>query len=294
VRGVDTVGVYRASFLDYGNRRLWILAPSTMIADPIPSGQLITGNLALAVKRIHAGGWAVLSQVVAAQHHLHVGQSFTLPSPRPTSYRLAALVTNLGWAAGAAILNASDYEKSWGAAQVSAYTFTLTPGAATDVVRRELRGVLGPASSLVVETAHHRESGMRSATRQGLSRLTQIAVLVLTAAILAMSTAMGALIWQRRTLLGRLKVQGYGRRVLWRALACESGLLLSSSCLIGATFGLYGQLLVSHALATVLGFPIIYSAGLGVAFLITALVSGVAVAVVTLLGYRAAGVRPSV
>src|ERR1700677_3067997 len=222
VSGVDTVGVYRASFLDYGDRRLWVLAPSTMIADPIPSGQLTTGNLALAVKRLRVGGWAILSQVVAAQHHLHVGQSFTLPSPRPTSYRLAALVTNLGWAAGAVILNASDYEKSWGAAQVSAYTFTLTSGASAEVVRRELRRVLGRRSSLVVETARHRESAMRSATRQGLSRLTQIAVLVLTAAILAMSTAMGALIWQRRTLLGRLKVQGYDRRVLWRALACES------------------------------------------------------------------------
>ena len=65
-------------------------------------------------QRLREGGWAVLSQALAAEHHLHVGQAFTLPSPRPLTLRLAALTTNLGWPPGAIILNSSDYARGLG------------------------------------------------------------------------------------------------------------------------------------------------------------------------------------
>jgi len=117
---------------------------------------------------------------------------------------------------------------------------------------------------------------------------------VLIATVLAMSIAMGAMIWQRRPRLARMKVQGYERGVLWRALLCESGLLLGAGCAIGALCGIYGQLLISHALASVTGFPIVFSAGALLAIASFALVSVVAVALVALLGYRAASVRPYV
>ena len=49
--------------------------------------------------------------------------------------------------------------------------------------------------------------------------------------------------------------------MLWRALLFESALLLGAGCSIGALFGLYGQLLLSHALASVTGFPVVFSVG---------------------------------
>jgi putative ABC transport system permease protein len=162
------------------------------------------------------------------------------------------------------------------------------------VVRHEIQRALGPASGLVVETARQREQSLRAASRQGLSRLTQIATLVLIATVLAMSIAMGTMIWQRRPRLARMKAQGYEREILWRALLCESGLLLGAGCSIGAAFGVYGQLLISHALATVTGFPIVFSAGALVAISSFAFVSVVSLAIVGLLGYRAAGVPPNV
>ena len=78
---------------------------------------------------------------------------------------------------------------------------------------------------------------------QGLSRLTQIRLLVLIAAMLAVAGALGAMIWQRRDLVAFIKCEGYRRGVLWRWLCCESALLLGAGCSIGAVFGLYGQLL---------------------------------------------------
>ena len=88
---------------------------------------------------------------------------------------------------------------------------------------------------------------------------------MLIAAVLAMAAAMGAMIWQRRPRLADMKVDGFDRGVLWRALLLESGLLLGAGCSIGAIFGIYGQLLLSRALAAVTGFPVAFSPGLPVA-----------------------------
>jgi putative ABC transport system permease protein len=289
---VAAVGVYRASFLDYGNRHVWVLAPPPGAANPIPAGQLVNGDLEQATARLRAGGWATLSRAIAVQDHLHVGQAFTLPSPYPVSLRVAALTTNLGWPPGAIILNSGDYVHAWGSVEPSAYNVTLRAGVPLQQGRQEVLRALGPRSALVVQTAQQRDALQQAASRQGLSRLTQIATLVLIATVLAMSIAMGTMIWQRRPRLARMKVQGYEQGTLWRALLYESALLLGAGCSIGAAFGTYGQLLISHALASVTGFPVVYSAGGLVAIASFALVSVLAVAIVALPGYRAAGVAP--
>jgi putative ABC transport system permease protein len=290
--GVAAVGVYHASFLNYGDRRLWVLAPPSTAAQPVPPSQLVRGELEQATARLRAGGWVVLSQAVAAQHRLRIGQSFVLPSPRPTAFRIAALTTNLGWPPGAVILSPADYARAWGSAQPSAYNISLRPGVPPEPVRREVQRALGPASALAVQTARQRDELQQAASRQGLSRLTQIATLVLIATVLAMSVAMATMIWQRRARFARMKAHGYRRRALWVALLWESVVLLGAGCSIGAVFGLYGQLLISHALAVVTGFPVVFSVGTLIALSSFTLVSVIAVAIVALPGYRVASVAP--
>ena len=75
---------------------------------------LVEGDLSQATARVRAGGWVVLSQALAAEHHLHIGQAFTSPTPDPTEFRVAALSTNIGWAPGAIVMNANDYARAWG------------------------------------------------------------------------------------------------------------------------------------------------------------------------------------
>jgi putative ABC transport system permease protein len=89
-------------------------------------------------------------------------------------------------------------------------------------------------------------------------------------------------------------VDGFGKNVLWRALLLESALLLGAGCSVGAVFGIYGQLLLSHALASVTGFPVVFSVGAVVAIGSFLLVTAVAVAIVAVPGYLAARVRPSI
>jgi putative ABC transport system permease protein len=292
--GVQAVSIYRGGFLNIGDRRVWMIAPPRTSTQPIPANQITSGDLPLATARIRSHGWAVVSQAIASEHHLHIGQAFTLPSPRPTTFRVAGFSTNGGWPPGAVIINAADYARAWGSSEASAYNIVLSPGVPAARVRREVVAALGTSGSgLVVQTAQQRAREWQAASRNGLQQLAQIRTLMLIAAVLAMAGAMGSMIWQRRPQLAYIKRQGYKKAVLWRSLLCESALLLGTGCSIGAVFGLYGQLVQSHALATVTGFPIVISIGPLIALWSFALVSAVAVGILALPGYLAVGVRPT-
>jgi putative ABC transport system permease protein len=292
--GVRSLAIYRGSFLNIGDRRVWVVAPPASSPAPIPAAGLVRGDLALADARVRAGGWVVLSQTIADERHLRVGDSLTLPSPNPSTFRIAALSTNIGWSPGAVIMSSAAYARAWETSEASAYNIDLAPGISAAAGAAEIRRALGPDLGLTVQTARQRELQWGAGSRQGLSQLSQIALLVLIAATLAMAMAIWAMIWQRRPQLAYDQRQGYPRSVLWRALIYESGLLLVAGCSIGAVFGLYGQLLLSHALASVTGFPVVFTVGLLVAVQSVALVSVAAAAIVAVPGYLATGVSASV
>jgi putative ABC transport system permease protein len=293
VPGVRSLSAYRGGFLDVGDRRTLVIAPPRDTAQLIPRNQIVSGNVEHATALLRGSGWAVLSQALADERHLSIGQSFTLPSPRPTRFRLAATATNFGWPPGAVIVNADDYARAWGSADPSAYEIRVAPGVPVPTVQRRLRSALGPQAPLMVQSAYQREQVYRSTQRQGLARLSEIAALVLIAAALAMAAAMGAMIWQRRPRLASMKVDGFDQGELWRALLCESALLLGAGCSVGAIFGLYGQLLLSHALVSVTGFPVVFAIGIPIAIGIFAIVTAIAVTIAALPGYLATQVKPA-
>jgi putative ABC transport system permease protein len=289
---VAAVGIYRGSFLDWGDRRLWVIAPPSSVTQPVPSSQLVRGHLLAAGNGIREGGWAVLSKALASERHLQVGQPFTLPAPRPIRLRVAALITNLGWPPGAIILSSTDYARAWASGDPSAYAIQTRPGASAPAVRESVQHSLGTETGLTVETAAERTQRHYALASQRLSRLTQIRLLVLIAAVLAVAGAMGAMIWQRRDLVAFIKCQGYRRGVLWRWLLCESAVMLVAGCLIGASFGLCAQLLGSHFLASVTGFPVAFDVEAFAALSSFALLTIVTVTVVALPGYLVVRVPP--
>ncbi len=291
--GVRTVGVYRGGFLNWGEHRLWVLAPPSSNMQPIPQSQILSGRATLAAERIRAGGWAALSRALAAEHHLHVGQAFTLPSPQPVTVRVAALVTNLGWPPGALVLNSRDYARAWGNPNPSAYQIQVKPGASPVRVRLLVRHTLESETGLAVETAAERQQRHFALAAQGLARLTQIRLLVLIAAILAVTGAMVATLWQRREEVAYLKCNGVSRAVLWRALLWESAVLLAVGCSIGAAFGLVAQLLGSHFLSAVTGFPIVFALEGRAAISNFLLMNLIAVAVLAIAGYFVVRVPPN-
>jgi putative ABC transport system permease protein len=292
--GVRAVRLYRGGLLDWRDRRAWVIAPPRESSPLLPASQIVEGDVRQATARVRAGGWAVLTRAIAEEHHLHIGSSFTLPTPQPTPLRLAALSTNIGWAPGAIVMNASDFARAWGSQDASAYNVLLDPGVSPARVRQEIERALGPRTGLAVQTAAQHAGRQNTLSRQGLTRLTQIATLILIVAVLAMAAAMANMVWQRRPRLAKLKLEGFPVGELWRTIILESVLLVGVGCITGAVFGLYGQQLLDRALANVIGFPVVYSFGGLVALSSLAIVTVASVVIVALPGYLATGVPPAV
>ena len=159
---------------------------------------------------------------------------------------------------------------------------------------RLLRQALGARSGLVVKTAADRVRALDAGSRQGLARLTQIATMVLVAAMIAMAAAMAGMIWQRRAFLASMKVEGYTTAELRRSLLLQAVVLVGAGCIVGAAFGLLGQSLLSRALTSVTGFPVDYATALLGALASCALVTLVAVAIIGAFGHRAARIAAEV
>ncbi len=291
--GVSRVGVYRGGFLDLGDRRVLIVGSPKTNMRLLPASQIVSGNAKTTRSRLRENGWVTMSQTLASERRLHVGEWFTLATPRPTRFRVAALTTNYGWSPGAIVMNAEDYARAWDSDDATAYQISLKPGISIARGLTEVRRAVRPGGALIVQTAAQHEQNEIAGQRQGLSRLSQIAVLVLVAAALAMAAAMGAMIWQRRPRLAGMKVDGFTHGELWRALLWESTLLLGTGCSVGAVFGLYGQLVLSHALVSVTGFPVVFSMGALVAIVSVVIVTAMALVVVALPGFLAARVKPA-
>jgi len=287
---IDRIAAYRGSFLDIGDRRVFVFGAPRTARRPIPHGQMIDGETVRATRLLRAGGWAVVSSALAHQQGWRVGDRFTLRAPQPISLRISALSTNMGWPPGAIVLNADDYARAWASRDVSALHATLAPGVTQEQGARALRAALGSHTGLDVQTAAQRERDQRVASREGLTRLTQIAALVLVSAMIAMAAAMAGMIWQRRAFLAAMKVEGYGTAELWQSLLLEATVLMGAGCIVGAMFGLLGQSLLSRALTVVTGFPVDYSTALLGAVLSCAAVTASAVAIIAAFGHRAARV----
>jgi putative ABC transport system permease protein len=290
---VRAVRVYRGGLLDWGERRVWVIAPPRSSEPLVPRTQILQGTASRATAELRSGGWAVLSEALAHEHHLQVGDRLVLPAPTPLTVRVAALSTNIGWAPGAVILNAEDYARGWGA-QASAYNVLLDPGASPTRVGLEIRRALGSASGLEVQTSAAHAAEQNQVSRQGLARLTQIATLILAVAVLAMAAAIGSMVWQRRSRLAKLKLEGFSSSVLWRTILLESVLLVGVGTITGALIGLIGQQLLDQALRHVLNYPVVASVVLLPALTSVAIVIVTAVAALALPGLSAVRVPAAV
>ncbi len=294
VEGVRAVRLYRGGLLDWGERRVWVIAPPAQAEPLLPASQILEGSLARASAHVRAGGWAVLSQALASELHLHIGERFTMPTAVPITLRVAALSTNIGWAPGAIVMSSSDYARASASADASAYNVLLAPGVTPGQGLRRVRAALGPGSGLAVQSAGAHAAQQNALSRQGLQRLSQIATLILAVAVLAMAAAIANMVWQRRPRLAKLKLEGFPRMELWRTILLESALLLAVGCLTGAVFGLYGQQLLDRALANVINFPVVHSVAFAPTLFSVLVVVGTALAILAAPGYLAAGVSPAV
>ncbi len=291
---VAAVHSFQGSFLDIGNRRAWIIGWPAGARLKLLEDQVIDGHSDVAVTRIRAGGWITVSRQLAAEHHVGVGGTLRLPTPRgEVGYRIAATTTNFGWSPGAIVMSTADYARAWGTAANTALGVDLRPGTNAVAARRAIEAELGPGNGLEVLSAQARARRIESTASEGLSKLGEIATLLVLAAVFAMAAALGSSIWQRRASLAGLRLAGAKPARLRRILAMEAALMLSAGCLTGAVAGIYGQVVIDRYLRQITGFPVARSAIALRPLATLALVIACVLAIVLIPGWLASRVSPT-
>lgn len=289
---VEQVRRYQGGLLDIGDRRVWVIARSADDRAMLPASQMVEGDPAAAAAGLRAGGVVAVSEALAHAQHLDVGDHLTLPTPTgPTRLRVAAVTTNLGWPPGAVILNRTDYQRSWATEKPTALQIDLKPGSDPDAAAAAVRhAVATPA--LRVQTTQQRTDQYASLSRQGLRSLQQIATLLLIAAGLAIALALTAALAQRRQRIAQLKIDGFSHFQLWRAVLCESTIVLVLGAGVGALLGLYGHALASRWLQATTGFPAPFSLGAEQTLTTVTLLAAIALATLAVPGWLATRVPP--
>jgi len=291
--GVASVRAHQGDFLDVSDHRLWIRAVPAGADTVILPSQLLHGNLAQASRLLRASGWATVSSGYADEHHLQVGDSFSLPTPSGSvRFGVAAITTNIGWPSGTITVNTGDYSRWWETTTPTTLAVGLTPGVSASTGKHSVESALGQASVLRVQTSHERIVEVERTVSQGLLSLSEIATLLLFAAGLAVALALSAAVWQRRAMLASLKIQGYDTGQLWRSLLLESAIVLGVGATVGAIVGIYGHALACRALIQITGFPAPFSIDVVQLAITLALLAGVAMGIIALPGLLSARVSP--
>ncbi len=290
---VASVHVHQGGFLDLGTHRVWIRATPPNNSTMILSSQLLQGDFSGATARLRQEGWAAVSSGFAEEHDLGVGSPFTLPTPSgPARFQVAAITTNMGWPSGTITINTTDYGRYWQTTTPTALSLSLKPGVTATTGRNTVRGILKSQPGLRVQTSAERIAEVERTVHQGLKTLSEISTLLLITAALALATALSTAIYQRRSRLASLKAQGFDHWQLWRSLLLESAVVLGIGCLDGVVLGVYGHALADRYLRLGAGFPAPFGVG-GIQVALTLLLLlGIALAVIALPGYSAAGVSP--
>jgi putative ABC transport system permease protein len=285
VPGVARVDTFQGSFLDLGNRRVWIIARPPGADSDVLRSQITGGNASQAITRLGGGarpsfdavppeaaggaiagfGWIAVSKQIAEEQHVGIGGTLTLPTPTgEQSFRLAATTTNLTWPPGVIFISTADYSRFWSTSAPTALGVQLRPGTNVLRARSAIARALGAApggrariqSGLEVSTAAEREASIDALAGEGLGQLGEISTLLLIAAIFALATAGTSAVWQRRASLARLQRAGTKPRRLWPILLVESFLILVGGCVTGALAGIYGQVIIDAYLKHITGFPV--------------------------------------
>jgi putative ABC transport system permease protein len=292
--GVLTVHSFQGGFLEFGGRRVWIIARPPGAGREVLRSQISEGDLHATVARLGEGGWIAVSRQIAQEHHTGVGGTLVLPTPSgPVPMKIAATTTNLAWSPGAVFLDSADYTRLWGTSAPTALAVVPDPGRSIASVAQAIERAIGPASGLEVTTSRSRERQIDALTGEGLAQLGDISILLLFAAILAMAAALTSAIWQRRASLAGLRLSGVRPQRLRLILLVESALMLGAGCATGALAGIYGQMVIDGYLEHVTGFPV-SSLGASLRPLQTfAIVIAVVLAIVIVPGWLASRVPPT-
>ncbi len=290
---VRAVLPWRDSFLDLPGRRVWVLGVPTQVHAQIVPSQLVEGSLAAADEHLREGGWAAVSQPVAREAHLHLGDAFTIATPTGhATLRLAATVANYGWLPGAIVINSNEHARLWGSTAATQLSVSLKPGVPSEQGKRTVEAALSGGSALTTKTLEEGRSEVVAVLGSTLSRLSETTIVVLIATVASVFALMIAALWQRRGRIDSLLAIGMSNGQLTRLIFYESGVVLLAGGLIGLIAGIAGQYLIDGWLRQTTGAPVQFAVAWQLGLRTIAIVGGISIAASVIVAIQASRPQP--
>jgi putative ABC transport system permease protein len=292
VSGVSELRPYRLTYLDFDERRVFVIGYAPGVTRQLSGNEFIGGDRQALSKGLPRVGDVAVSQALAKREKLRLGQRFNLPTPTGTQrVRYVATISNYGWQAGAITMGGTTFTKAWGSQDASMLGVKLSPGADLAAVDKQLRAQLGAESVFRVETPEQGVARGRENVELALARLKQIELAVLIGAILAMTASALTAVSQRRRRIAGLRAIGMSPSQTATALFVEVGFVLAVGALVGVALGLAGQRILLTTFEEV-GFPVQFAIAAGPMLAVLAALTLIAV-ISTVLSTREA-VRRSI
>jgi putative ABC transport system permease protein len=289
---VSGVLPWRNSFLDLPGRRVWVLGVPPQLPQIAPS-QLLEGSLATADRRLREGGWVAISQTIAREDRLRLGERFTIPTPTGrATLRLAATLADYGWLPGAIVMNSEEHARLWGSADASQLSVVLEPGTSIEQGKRAVEAAFASDSALTVETTDERRSEISAVLGSTLARLNDTTIVVLVASVASVIALMIAATRQRRGRLDSLMSIGMGFSQFARLIFYESGSLLIAGGIIGMAAGFAGQDLIDGWLHQTTGAPVQFIPAWQLGLRTIAIVGGISVVASLLAAIQTVRLQP--
>ena len=182
---------------------MWVVGVPRTLPTQIVPNQLREGSQTFADTRLRVGGWVAVSEPIAREKHLRIGERFTLPTPSGlTSLRLAATIANYGWLSGAIVINGAEHARLWGSSTPPSWRSRCAPVHRSQGTRADASGAWvgrrGRAGSneLTAKSAGQRRAEVSAVLGSTLSRLNDTTIVVLIATIASVIALMMAAVWQ--------------------------------------------------------------------------------------------------
>jgi putative ABC transport system permease protein len=225
------------------------------------------------------GSGAVLSRLFARQHELHVGDTFTLPTPTGAKVLRVADVIDYISDAGLVAISLDHLQQWFSRVGASFYEVMLTPAADRSTVQAELDRIVEVAPLTVhVFTGGEEVAGAEAAVEQTGALAASLQWIVAIVAALALFNTLTLAVVERRRELGILRALGASRKFIGRVILADA----LGVGLVGGVAGLALGLALQYFYAIVLSNVIALSVRF--AFVPLAVVMAVGAVLISLAG----------
>ncbi|MFQ5894502.1 MAG: ABC transporter permease [Nitrospinota bacterium] len=209
----------------------------------------LDGNSRQVLERARREGEAVISETFALRFGLGRGDRLRLATPAgELSLRVAGVFYDYATEGGMVTIDRGLYKKHWRDSRLTTLGIYLAPGADRERVRREVAGLFGPRSGMLVFTNFDLRRRVLEVFDQTFTITYALEAIAVLVAVLGVVGSLSANVLERRREFGALRSLGFTRFGLFRIVLGEAGLVATVAGMLGAGAGLALSLVLIHVI----------------------------------------------